>query len=129
MNPVPKPPVVVKEKHQTLVRKTPIAKINPTRITKRRKLQAKQRRSPDELAARAAARVRAGGRCEFIIKNYDGTFDLCFTTEDLQDHHKSHPKGVKITADHFAVYCTPHHHYVEMRDFPHRAPRRKAVGS
>ena len=108
--------------------RTPLKKVNPeqqARVAKRRK---KQRQSPEELAARAEARARANGQCEFIIEPDPASVTRfapfrCPETEGLQDHHKSHPKGVKITARHFAVLCTPHHHYVETTQFSYRHPK------
>jgi hypothetical protein len=130
-------------------------KVNNRKLAKRRKIEAKDRRSPHTRLIERQALERAGGRCEVVwrdpyhvaessvrdvwshpLQAEEGTtgggittmvmvrFETrdqrCTETEGLELHHKSYPKGRKLTVDHVLMACDSCHNRIEALKPVHR---------
>lgn len=110
----------------------PIRKVNPKAKAKRVERYRKMLSGKEYRAARAEAMKRARGQCELWLSwtnvsyetgaplpfEYTGTVNAttthvqrCPATLDLHAHHKSYPKGRKLTAAHLIICCKPHHEW------------------
>lgn len=106
------------------LKRTKLAKVNASRLAKRRKAYAAYLQSATWKAKREAALKRAGHRCEMIVvadrfKEWVRE-DRCPETTRLHVHHLNYQRfGHENHAD-LQVLCKKHHEEVEARDFPHR---------
>lgn len=104
-------------------RKTKMKQSNPQRMAKRRKIEAKDRRSPHTKEIERQARERSGGRCESEIDAHlmgEVLTFRCTTEEGLEMHHKRYPKGRKLTVDDVQMLCDPCHNRIESLKAVHR---------
>lgn len=136
IHPVPKPKPVEKgprkrlQAHKRLARKTAITKVNVEATKRRVKRRPNRWAHPDDRAIRDQAFVRAGYRCEYVVKV--GPFEeRCHraTGHDdvLECHHIRYRKPGTLRLKDVQILCTPHHHLIEATMYSYRQQRRKAI--